>query len=176
MDFLPLHYQFLILISVSYIVLQSLKDGAKSEVSRGNQDKLVLRMPVHYLMLGGLFLIFAFYIVLMLILDRNDKKPEIWLELLVFNILIVSVLLFLGAYNVMSYFKHRVTLYDDILEISNWRGSTSKISSREVLSYRHREGERKFLIHTKDKTFKVHRHLVGLATLRNWLKREMDER
>lgn len=75
----------------------------------------------------------------------------------------------------MSYFNHRVVLKPNQLEITNWRGKKFTILRNEISEFKEDFGRRKFKLYAQGRTIRVHQHLVGLATLKNWLKRPLTE-
>lgn len=172
MSQIPLHYIFLALVAVTFVVLTDLKEAAKRVIPKSSDnDTITLRLHKFYLFLGLSFIICSGYLLVQLIKSLSIDQVEFWLGLTVFNALSILLLLSIGIFYSMSFFNHRVILKPNQLEITNWRGNKFTILRNEITEFKDDFSRRKFRLYVKGKCIKVHQHMVGLSTLKNWLKK-----
>ena len=171
---IPLHYIFLALVAVTFVVLSDLKEAAKRVIPMSSDNyTITLRLHKFYLFLGLSFIICSGYLLIQLIKALSLDKPEFWLELSSINALAILLLLCIGIFYSLSFFNHRVLLKPNQLEITNWRGKKFTILRNEITEFKDDFSRRKFRVNVNGKCIKVHQHMVGLATLKNWLKKPL---
>jgi hypothetical protein len=171
---IPLHYIFLALVAVTFVVLSDLKEAAKRVIPMSSDNyTITLRLHKFYLFLGLSFIICSGYLLIQLIKALSLDKPEFWLELSSINALSILLLLCIGIFYSLSFFNHRVLLKPNQLEITNWRGKKFTILRNEIIEFKDDFSRRKFRVYVNGKCIKVHQHMVGLATLKNWLKKPL---
>jgi hypothetical protein len=176
MSEIPLHYIFLILVAVTYVVLSDLKEGAKKIISKNSgNDTIILKLHKFYLFLGFGLIICSSYLSIQLINAIFNEKGEYWLELTLINAFTILLILILGIFYTLSYFNHRVVIKHESIEISNWRRRKISIQKGEISEFKDDFNRRKFRIYVHGKCIRVHQHIVGLATLKNWLKKPFLE-
>ncbi len=176
MSQIPLHYIFLAFVAVTFVVLSDLKEAAKRVIpKRSDNDTITLRLHKFYLFLGLSFIFCSGYLLIQLVKALSLDKPEFWLELTYINTLAILLLLCIGLFYTMSFFNHRVDLKPNQLEITNWRGQKFTILRNEISEIKDDFSRRKFRLYVNGKCIKVHQHMVGLATLKNWLKKPLLE-
>lgn len=176
MPHIPLHYIFLALAVITFAVLTDMKEAAKTVVPRKSDREFVtLRLHKFYLFLGISLSVLSVYLSVSLIKAVCAEKGEYWLEITITNAIAILLLLLVGTYYTMSYFNHRVVLKPNQLEITNWRGKKFIVLQKEISEFKEDFGRRKFKLYAQGRTIQVHQHLVGLATLKNWLKRPLAE-
>jgi hypothetical protein len=175
MQQVPLTYVFIALGVIFYLIYSDIKEGAKKRFRLDEVESVKLRMHWFYGLLGMFLLATTIYIFTFLFINDYSAKGEYWFELLLFNLIIGVFLLVLGLYFVLLYINHRVIIFHDNIEIKSWRNGNHQIKRSQINGFKEDFGRRKFQIFTKTENIKVHQHLVGLQTLKIWLKNPIIE-